>query len=556
MVQLIMVFAQLERKMTAERTFSIMRDRVERGLWNGGHILGYRSKEGEPGALEIDEDAAAIVHQIFDGFEELGSAGAITRRLNEQGIRYPSYTTRSGKHRGGNLFAKQKVTGILRNPVYIGQIRWGDAIHQGCHPPIITREQFDRVQIHLGQTVKRRMNLRTKKPQNSRLYLLSGLLRCSCGAHMTGAVAHGRSRKHYYYQCTRQSHEGGKYSCQAPRIPAEALEQAVIRRIRELSNVLEARERIAQRALECLDTESARLREQDDLLRRQHQKTKADIGRLIEVLKNLGVHGIASVQGELGRLEKEERELRRQLQEIAKRQEPMQRISEDAKAFIKTWEDVGELLDAATHEERPLILSHYIEVIELNATDPKGKTGTYAMRLFPEVRPDRGFDWLEDEPPVGPNYGSRCPQNTNGVDAPGGTDSVVLTDTRLVRVIDEKAPRGVLNSNRGFVELGSYAINRLRRSPTVQFYPWNSPIPSQQRRNKAGKPPREPLRLARYYQSLLDTGEFESRAALARFLGVSRARVTQVLNRLRDQSGMLDSKETTSETVEHARVAG
>lgn len=36
----------------------------------------------------------------------------------------------------------------------------------------------------------------------------------------------------------------------------------------------------------------------------------------------------------------------------------------------------------------------------------------------------------------------------------------------------------------------------------------------------------------RYYQKLLDSGKFESRAALARFLGVSRARVTQVLRRL------------------------
>ena len=44
---------------------------------------------------------------------------------------------------------------------------------------------------------------------------------------------------------------------------------------------------------------------------------------------------------------------------------------------------------------------------------------------------------------------------------------------------------------------------------------------------------RDPLKTARYYQSLLDTGKFENRAALARYLGVSRARVTQVLNRLR-----------------------
>jgi DNA invertase Pin-like site-specific DNA recombinase len=33
MVQLIMVFAQLERKMTAERTFSIMRDRADLGRY-------------------------------------------------------------------------------------------------------------------------------------------------------------------------------------------------------------------------------------------------------------------------------------------------------------------------------------------------------------------------------------------------------------------------------------------------------------------------------------------------------------------------------------------
>src|SRR5690242_18364398 len=51
------------------------------------------------------------------------------------------------------------------------------------------------------------------------------------------------------------------------------------------------------------------------------------------------------------------------------------------------------------------------------------------------------------------------------------------------------------------------------------------------------KPPpkerRDPLKQARYYQSMLDSGKFESRAALARYLGVSRPRVTQVLRRLR-----------------------
>jgi hypothetical protein len=51
-------------------------------------------------------------------------------------------------------------------------------------------------------------------------------------------------------------------------------------------------------------------------------------------------------------------------------------------------------------------------------------------------------------------------------------------------------------------------------------------------RKPAPKEHRDPLKVARYYQSLMDSGKFESRAALARYLGVSRARMTQALRRL------------------------
>ena len=83
-----------------------------------------------------------------------------------------------------------------------------------------------------------------------------------------------------------------------------------------------------------------------------------------------------------------------------------------------------------------------------------------------------------------------------------------------------------------FVERGALQINRLHRAAVIALFPWNgSSIPE----SKATPVPRErrdPLKLARYYQSLLDSGRFENRAALARYLGISRARVTQVLGRL------------------------
>jgi hypothetical protein len=55
------------------------------------------------------------------------------------------------------------------------------------------------------------------------------------------------------------------------------------------------------------------------------------------------------------------------------------------------------------------------------------------------------------------------------------------------------------------------------------------------RTKKVPPPPKQtsdPVEHALYYQSLLDSGRFENRAALARHLGVSRARVTQVPRRL------------------------
>lgn len=434
MLSLIMVFAQLEREMTAERTFAIMKDRVDRGLWNGGHILGYKSDANDKGKLIVDEEGKNLVKRIFDLFEEHGSAGLVTRNLNDLGVRYPTFTTRSDQIRGGKLFTKQKIIGILRNRIYLGEIHWGESKQKGCHEAIIEEEQFARVQHRLGQTAKRRHNL---KKSNNRRYLLTGLLRCQCGAHVVGAAAHGHGGVYRYYICTRQNHEGGKHSCQAPRLPSDALEHALLERLRELGTLVEAREKVVRRALECLDTESGKLKAEEDIVRRQIARVKADLGRLLEVLKSMGTKGIASVQDELERMETEEKELRAKLLEIQNRQEPMHRVSEEAKKFVQTWTDVGELLDQVTPDERFLILQHYVEILELRATDEKGKTGTYVLRLFPEVRPHRDPEGGSTVvlPPA-----SR-PETPNGAVTDGGNDPDLLTEEGQVRMTVQKAPR-------------------------------------------------------------------------------------------------------------------
>jgi hypothetical protein len=111
-------------------------------------------------------------------------------------------------------------------------------------------------------------------------------------------------------------------------------------------------------------------------------------------------------------------------------------------------------------------------------------------------------------------------------------DRLAEGDGPDVRIESESSPSHPLCEH-GLIELGAFRINNLRRLPKVEFYPWNpiSAIPNTKCEQKKPRP--DGLERARYYQSLLDSGEVRTRAELARFLGVSRARVTQVLNRLK-----------------------
>jgi hypothetical protein len=88
-------------------------------------------------------------------------------------------------------------------------------------------------------------------------------------------------------------------------------------------------------------------------------------------------------------------------------------------------------------------------------------------------------------------------------------------------------------TNRGLIELGSHATKQLRQRRTYEFYPWNPVAVTPEPKAPRPVPPRDRLKIARHYQALMDSEKFENRAALARFLGVSRARVTQVLDRLK-----------------------
>jgi hypothetical protein len=66
----------------------------------------------------------------------------------------------------------------------------------------------------------------------------------------------------------------------------------------------------------------------------------------------------------------------------------------------------------------------------------------------------------------------------------------------------------------------------------IAIVPLNAFSDAKPKSKPTPKEPRDPLKLAGHSKALLDSDRFENRAALARHLGVSRARVTQVLRRI------------------------
>ena len=144
-IRTVLVFAQLEREQTAERTLDVMEYRAQQGLWNGGYPpLGY-DYDKEKKELMINQKEAEVVKLIFEKYIELGSYQEVAKYINKSGYRSKVFINRKGEKKGGKKFIDTTISGILKNQIYIGNIKYKEKIYKGKHKPIITRELFDRV---------------------------------------------------------------------------------------------------------------------------------------------------------------------------------------------------------------------------------------------------------------------------------------------------------------------------------------------------------------------------------------------------------------------------
>jgi len=103
--------------------------------------LGYRNvRTVKTTYIELDKVASPFVREAF----KLASRGiSLTRVL-------AIITAKGLKTRTGRSLDPSALRKLLSNPVYSGVIRYGEALFPGTHPPLVSKDEFQRVQAWLG----------------------------------------------------------------------------------------------------------------------------------------------------------------------------------------------------------------------------------------------------------------------------------------------------------------------------------------------------------------------------------------------------------------------
>ncbi|MBR1416484.1 MAG: recombinase family protein [Bacilli bacterium] len=211
--------AQNESKKTSQRVKAGQKISFENGVFYGnGNILGY-DKVGSD--MVINEEQSKTVRYIYDRFLKGIGTTDIKYELEKMGALTPT---------GLKKWSPSYISRILHNPFYCGTIVYRKSyipdyleqkakknngeveqvIVEGTHVPIVTKEEFEKVQNLFKEKVVHIVNGKKKAtgvPKN----IWSKKLKCECGSSFNRRTYHKKATGDTYcYVCYNQKANGTK----------------------------------------------------------------------------------------------------------------------------------------------------------------------------------------------------------------------------------------------------------------------------------------------------------------------------------------------------------
>ena len=270
MLQMLGVFAEFEHATIVERTRVGMEKKAKGGDWVGGMVpYGYR-RDPERGLIVHGEEAV-IVKKMFKMYS-FGREGThtICHKLNEAGHR----------KRSGKKWDKRVILHMLKNPLYIGKLRWREAVYEGKHDPIVSEALFEKAREIMQERVE---DLNGRRFHNRDERLLAGVIKCArCKSHMVGVSTHKKNRKFPYYICSKR---WNIKDCDQDYIRADLLEAAIVQDIKTMFRDEAFMARIWEEANRRLAAEKPDVDKEIGKVEAQMVKTRARLDRYFEAFE-------------------------------------------------------------------------------------------------------------------------------------------------------------------------------------------------------------------------------------------------------------------------------
>ncbi len=173
--------------------------KADRGWLPSRPPLGYLNDKIEH-TIIMDEERFHLVRKMWD----LMLTGNFTPpQIREIANKEWGFKTPKHKRSGGDELSLSVIYKLFTNIFYTGMFEWMNKIYNGNHKPMITMEEYDRVQILLGRNGRPRM----KRHE----FAYTGIILCGdCGGMITATdrlkivKGTGELKSYIYYHCTKK----------------------------------------------------------------------------------------------------------------------------------------------------------------------------------------------------------------------------------------------------------------------------------------------------------------------------------------------------------------
>ena len=208
-------------------------------------FLGYR--KGADGLPEIVPEEAAIVRRIYARFMEGLTPHTIAKELTTDGIPTPSGKTnwptstvesilQNEKYKGAALLQKCFTVDFLTKKKKLNEGEVPQYYVEHSHEPIITPEEFDKVQTELAR------RKRISRQYSGKSIFSSRIICGDCGSYFGSKVWNSTSKyRRVIWQCNGKFK--GEHKCETPHLDEETIK---VRFVAALNAIIDSKDRILE----------------------------------------------------------------------------------------------------------------------------------------------------------------------------------------------------------------------------------------------------------------------------------------------------------------------